>query len=264
MMRVEEHDFFSYNPVNEFVGAGFEKYRPNWGWERRISNASFYYIADGCLKFTLQGREFHAEKNDVVFLKKSDVALIENETKEYSSLYYIAFNYDENFDFCINMINKNTGYRNLFKDILECHLSKAPYSRMKIMQLFLRLVYGLSIDKLHASKDYMNVSRVNTAAEYINVNYYKNITMHDLCRMTGYSESHLRRLFVKNFGMSPQNYIVEKRIDMAKEMLLDIPEKTADEIADLLGISSTSYFCKLFRSKTGMSPMEYKHTNMNL
>ena len=88
--------------------------------------------------------------------------------------------------------------------------------------------------------------------------------MHDLCRMTGYSESHLRRLFVKNFGMSPQNYIVEKRIDMAKEMLLDIPEKTVDEIADLLGISSTSYFCKLFRSKTGMSPMEYKHTNMNL
>jgi two-component system response regulator YesN len=108
----------------------------------------------------------------------------------------------------------------------------------------------------------MNVSRINSAAEYINVNYYKNITMQDLCRLTGYSESHLRRLFVKNFGMSPQNYIVEKRMEMAKEMLLDIPEKTVDEIADLLGISSTSYFCKLFRSKNGMSPSDYKRLNV--
>ena len=39
--------------------------------------------------------------------------------------------------------------------------------------------------------------------------------------------------------------------------------KTVDEIADLLGISSTSYFCKLFRSKNQMSPSDYKRLNMN-
>lgn len=263
MKKTSELDFFGDNPVKEFVGAGFHKYRPCWGWERRISNASFYLIADGKLKFTLHDTVFTAEKNDVVFLKSCDTAIIENEGENYSSLYYIAFNYDEEYDLCIGMINKNTSYRNLFKDILDSHLSKAPFSKLKITQLFLRLLYGLSVDNLHANKDYMNVSRINAAAEYINVNYYKNITMSDLGRVSGYSESHLRRLFVKNFGMSPQNYIVEKRMEMAKEMLLDIPEKNVDEIADLLGISSSSYFCKLFKSKTGMSPLEFKRLNMN-
>ena len=46
MINASEHDFFKDNPINEFVGAGFHKYRPNWGWERKISNASFYFIAE--------------------------------------------------------------------------------------------------------------------------------------------------------------------------------------------------------------------------
>ena len=97
---------------------------------------------------------------------------------------------------------------------------------------------------------------------YENINYYKNITMEQLCKITGYSSAHLRRLFTKNFGMSPQSYILDKRIEIAKEMLLDVPEKTVDEIADLLGMSSTSYFCKLFRAKNGISPTQYrKHNN---
>ena len=58
--------------------------------------------------------------------------------------------------------------------------------------------------------------------------------------------------------MSPQNYILEKRIEVAKEMLLDIPEKTVEEISDLLGVNSCSYFCKLFKSKVGLSPNEYR------
>lgn len=262
MQSVETMDFFCENPVHEFVGAGFHKYRPNWGWERNISNASLYFIADGSLEFTLKDKSFTANKNDVVLLKKSDVASIINETDNYSTLYYIAFNYDESINLGVRMITENTGYKNIFKDILEAHLSKAPYSRLKISQLFLKLVYNLAIDDLHSRKDYISVSKINEAAEYININYYKNITIDDLCKMTGYSEAHLRRLFIKNFGLSPQNYILEKRIEMAKEMLLDIPEKTVDEIADLLGISSTSYFCKLFKGKTGVSPSEYKRQNI--
>lgn len=258
MESVETLDFFRNCPIHEFVGAGFHKYRPNWGWERNIDNASLYFIAEGRLKFSLREKSFVAEKNDVVLLKKSDVATISNETDSYSTLYYVAFNYDESVSLGIEMITGNTGHKNLFKDILDAHLSKAPYSKLKISQLFLKLIYNLAVDNLHSRKDYISVSKINEAAEYININYYKDITINDLCKLTGYSEAHLRRLFIKNFGMSPQSYILDKRIEMAKEMLVDIPEKTVDEIADLLGISSASYFCKLFKGKTGLSPSEFK------
>ncbi len=249
---------FCDNPIKEFVNAGFHKYRPHWGWERNLPNASFYYIADGSLKFTLKDKEFFANTNDVVFLKSSDIASISNESDKYSSLYYIAFNYDEEYDLKILRLVKNTSCRKTFKDIVDSNLSKAPYSELKISALLLKLVYTLAVDSLNSNSDYLSTSRIQKAAEYININYYREISVETLCRLTDYSPAHLRRLFVKNLGMSPQNYLLEKRIEMAKEMLLDIPEKTVEEIADLLGICSASYFCKLFKTKTGMSPTEYK------
>ena len=258
MIGIDKIDFFKSNPIHEFVGAGFEKYRPNWLWERKISNASLYYIASGSLCFELCDKSIEASSGDVVFLKKSDVAIIKNESDSYSSLYYIAFNFDEKFDLGLSMMYKDTGYLQLFKDILDTHRSKAPLSSMRILHKFTKLLYSLSIDCLHSKKDYILTSRIQSAAEYININYYKNISIDFLCNMTGYSPAHLRRLFLKTYSVSPQDYIINKRIEIAKELLEDIPEKTIDEITDLVGISSSSYFCKLFKAKVGCSPTEYR------
>lgn len=264
MSSFESMNFFSENPIQEFVGAGFEKYRPHWKWERNLANASFYYIADGELKFENASFSFTANKGDIVFLGKKDIATIHNVTASYSSLYYIAFNYNEDASLPLSTHYRQTPYIHLFKDILDAHRSMAPYSNLKIVSLFHKLLYSLLLDSLKTKDDYLLKSRVTAAAEYININYYKNITMEQLCKITGYSSAHLRRLFTKTFGTSPQTYILDKRIEIAKEMLLDIPEKTVDEIADLLGMSSTSYFCKLFRAKTGISPTQYRnHNNQN-
>ena len=258
MSSLQKADFFALNPIHNFKGAGFEKYRPHWHWERNLSNASFYYIADGSLEFEFSDSSFTAKKGDVVFLNSTDIAIIRNSTDFYSSLYYIAFNYDEETPLELSTHYKETPYHNFFKDILDAHRSMAAYSSLKINHLFHKLLYSLLIDTLQSREEYRLTSRINAAAEYININYYKDITMEKLCDITGYSTAHLRRLFSKTFGTSPQNYILDKRIEIAKELLLDVPQKNVDEIADLLGMNSTSYFCKLFKAKTGMSPLIYR------
>ncbi|MBQ2932376.1 MAG: AraC family transcriptional regulator [Clostridia bacterium] len=48
------------------------------------------------------------------------------------------------------------------------------------------------------------------------------------------------------------------KTERAKELLLHIPEQTVEEIWDMLGFCPLSYFCRLFKSKVGMSPVEYK------
>ena len=53
-------------------------------------------------------------------------------------------------------------------------------------------------------------------------------------------------------------FILNKKVSMAKEMLLETPEKTLDEIADLVGFCSASYLCKIFKRQTGTTPIEYK------
>lgn len=210
------------------------------------------------LKFTLKDKEFMAEKDDVVFIKGGEVCYIENISNSQSALYYIAFNPKDDVKFNINTFIRNTGYANIFKDILDTHLSQAPLSNLKLAQLFIKLIYLLAVDSMQSKEDYAVMSKINAAAEYININYYKSIAIDHLCEITGYSPSHLRRMFLKTYGVSPQNYIINNRIEMAKEMLLDIPERNTDEISDMLGICSSTYFCKLFKSRTGLSPMEYK------
>lgn len=251
-------DFFRENPIQEFIGSGFEKYRPHWHWNRNINNASLYFIANGSLNFELNDRTFVANKGDIVFLKRSDLATIYNNSSMYSNLYYIAFNYNESSHLNLLTHYTATPYERLFKDLLDAYRSQAQYSNLKIYHIFHRLLYSLLIDTLHSKEDYILTSRINAAAEYININYYKNISIEQLCKITGYSPAHLRRLFTKTFGVPPQTYILDRRIEAAKEMLLDIPRKNVDEIADLLGMSSTSYFCKLFKAKTGYSPMLYR------
>ena len=180
MQSIESKDFFSENPIKEFIGAGFEKYRPHWQWERNIPNSSFYFIADGTLTFECESKSFKAQKNDVVFLRRNESAIIKNESDIYSSLYYIAFNYDESIDLCLSTLYKNTSHLHSFKDILDTHRSKAPLSGLKIFHLFAKLLYSLSSENLKSKKDYLLTSRIQSAAEYININYYKNITIEQL------------------------------------------------------------------------------------
>ena len=52
-------------------------------------------------------------------------------------------------------------------------------------------------------------AEIYNVVQYIQDNYDKNITVTELAEMTGYSVSHFRRLFVKNYGMPPQEYIFQ-------------------------------------------------------
>ena len=71
------------------------------------------------------------------------------------------------------------------------------------------------------------------------------------------SEVYLRVLFRKELSMSPTQYLLNFRISYAKN-LLDSGYYSVMEIAALSGFSSPSYFCRVFKENTGISPLEYK------
>jgi len=66
-----------------------------------------------------------------------------------------------------------------------------------------------------------------------------------------------RKAFKKYTGVAPGQYLINLRMQMAKELLAD-PNKLIKEIAYELNIDSPLYFCKLFKEKVGMTPVEYR------
>lgn len=78
-----------------------------------------------------------------------------------------------------------------------------------------------------------------------------------LARKAGYSVAHFSRLFTEHIGHSPRDYIVQRRIERAQQLLLDTP-MTISQIADVLGYSSVFFFSRQFKQRVGMSPREYR------
>ena len=99
---------------------------------------------------------------------------------------------------------------------------------------------------------------LETAVQYIKSHFDKSITVVELAQMTGYSVSHFRRLFVKYYGIPPQEYIFQNKVQKAKELLIEYPEKSVEEIAELLGMYNAAHLCKMFKKKAGYSPGEYR------
>ena len=255
------------NPIKRFVKSGFHKYRHGFAWERSCDNDSLYYINSGKIKFTLPDREFVAQSGDVILLPANLHATLLNEATENASLFYIAFYMKDGRSVCELGIDEKTsggeaGYRHRFVDINDTYLSGAPASLIKAESLFYDLVYELITDKLSSDKKYEADMRIIKSVQYININYYKKISVEDLCKISGYSVSHLRRLFMSEYGVSPRQYIMDRKIEMSKEILLEHPEKTVEEISELVGMCNTAYFCRIFKERVGISPKKFRNADL--
>ena len=104
----------------------------------------------------------------------------------------------------------------------------------------------------------MENSKIEKIVQYIKTSDDKKVTVKNIAHISGYSESYIYRLFMKYYGVSPREYILNYKIKKAEELLMEEPERNMEEIAECLGMYNAAHFCKMFKKKTGYSPREYK------
>jgi two-component system response regulator YesN len=71
------------------------------------------------------------------------------------------------------------------------------------------------------------------------------------------SVSHFSALFKRSTGVTYLNYVNNKRIEKAKELLL-VPELKIYEVADKVGFASLPHFNRIFKQEAGVTPLEYR------
>lgn len=99
-------------------------------------------------------------------------------------------------------------------------------------------------------------SGIQPAIDTIRNSIHDELRVCDLAAACGMSESTFRREFHRYAGVSPKQYILERKINKAKQMLRSgyYPIK---EICMILGFFDDAYFSKIFKKSTGMTPMQY-------
>ena len=91
---------------------------------------------------------------------------------------------------------------------------------------------------------------------YINNNFDKEINLALLAHTRFTSKFHLLRLFKKYYGQTPKQYLTDKRIEQAKELLTK--GTTVTETCYSIGFDSPCSFSTLFKSRVGLAPAEFQ------
>jgi transcriptional regulator GlxA family with amidase domain len=79
----------------------------------------------------------------------------------------------------------------------------------------------------------------------------------ELARRTGYSPDHFSRVFLKVTGRRPQDFVIQARMERARQLLAE-SDLTVGMIAGALGFQDIFYFSRHFRRQTGQAPTAFR------
>lgn len=113
--------------------------------------------------------------------------------------------------------------------------------------------------KKHAAEDGKAVprERIYDVVEFLDANYMDAYDRRALARKFGFNEDYMLQLFKKNTGMTISQYINNRRIEAAKQLIAESDGKIID-IAYHVGFDNVTYFHRLFKNMTGQTPQEFR------
>lgn len=115
----------------------------------------------------------------------------------------------------------------------------------------------LSVPLNSKSSSLKENEELNNALKYIADNYGKEISVAALAQTAKLSQSHFSKLFKSYTGLSPYDYLLNVRLEKAKEMLIET-DLSISEIASKTGFNSTANFIYFFHKETLASPLKFR------
>ena len=99
--------------------------------------------------------------------------------------------------------------------------------------------------------------RVQNIKDYIQNHYFEPITIQELADRFRYNRSYLCRMFKQIEGKSPKQYIIDLKIQIAGNMLLE-SDASVKNVSNSVGYEDSFTFSKIFKKRMGIAPQEYK------
>ena len=247
------------------------KYGGDWHSVQHTHNCSeLFYVIEGQGQFLIENQTYPVSVNDLVIVNPNvshtEVSLNASPLKYIvlgvEGLELTATNGNNNTNFCI------VNFKNFRENILLClhnmlsEIENKPAGYDVVCQDLMEILIVLLGRQTNFSTILAPVSKktsrlCGSTKRYIDTHYQENITLDQLADVCHVSKYHLAHAFTEEYGISPINYLISKRIAEA-EHLLKTTDFSLSLISNTTGFSSSSYFAQIFRKQKGMSPSEYR------
>jgi len=137
------------------------------------------------------------------------------------------------------------------------------YADSLIQTLTLHLLKSYSTAPLHIQR--MNGGlpgyKLRRVKEFIDENLDHDLGLAELSRVASLSQFHFARAFRRSTGLTPQHYLMERRIERAKQLLTDA-ELPLVEVSLRTGFKNQSHFTTLFRKFTNVTPKAWRELKL--
>jgi len=247
-----------------------------------------YYLLNGNLQFLIENNIYSLMPGDVLLINSNELHMpIKDQNTEFEG---IKIHFEPSFYNPLSVSVANEDF--LAFNLLHCFIHRPkgmqnkvsilPEYSKKILDIFVELEFLNNCDDfgyeyrmfiiftdllLCINKAFMNImdkkvcqavpNNVVDILNYIEDNLEKEITLDILSSSFFISKYHLSHMFKKTMGISLQEYIISRRISMARELL----DKglSVTNACFLSGFNNHSNFVKLFKKVVGISPLQYRN-----
>lgn len=242
---------------------GYFQYQPNYSLNRsNFHNFLMMLVLDGACDLRLNEQSFHAEKGSLVLIDCYA-------PHEYHSscgwkalwLHFdgpLARNYYEHLSQKYGNIIRPSEFHAIYyemNEILTAFKSGDAISETHISQKIACILNQL-ID-MSPNEAPVSGEPVRDSISYINEHFAEPLTLEDLSKKACLSPFYFTRIFSKETGMTPYQYLISTRISAAK-FLLKSTSFSIKEIGMQCGFSNVSSFCSTFKKWEKQTPGDYR------
>ncbi len=231
-----------------------------------------HYILKGKGFYKVDGKTYHLGKHDSFIIYPDEITYYEADKEDPWTYIWIGFD-GIRAESCLNYASLSKENRICKFDcediLIECingmlNASQLTYSNDLKRESYLFMFLSALIHEKHDSSienneihDYPVHVYVDHALEFIDHNYEKNIKVNDIANYIGISRSYLTNIFKKSLNVSPQEYLVNYRLEKACA-LLKTTALPVNTIAAQVGYDDPLTFSKVFKSFHEVSPTTYR------
>jgi AraC-like DNA-binding protein len=133
----------------------------------------------------------------------------------------------------------------------------------ELLKFFAILIQNYGENSKRNTHDYPGTIYVNHAIDYITTHYKEQLRIQKLADYIGIDRSYLTSTFKKVKGISPQEFLVNLRMDRAASLLKET-SLPINEVASSIGYKDPLAFSKIFKQYYGMSPKNYRNSTDSL
>lgn len=268
---VKEDEFMSSYPCNKMTI--YKTKKPIYLLKGDYKHLNYEFIITDSLVdgFMIEGSTIYAEPNMIFAINSNQI----HGTKHLSKVSFLSIQFEREFlcDLAFKIYGVNevifsnkpipidteiTGFVNAF---IEEHEQKKEGYFYILNNLSINIAVSI-FRKLgimnHLQEDCRDEKkRIQEVVDYFNHNYEEDISLDKISDIASMSKFILIRKFKESTGMTPHDYLLNTRIMKSLEHLNNPKNKIID-VGVLSGFENQSYFSRIFKRKTGLTPSEYR------